>query len=363
MVGLRVYAHPCEINVVGSRAVQTILSRLEKIAPQPLGIMARTPTRDEIRRHTSDFFVQHFWEIYPNSFVDQNGFIWLADGSTLFVEPMASSAFDEARVRSIFLQSSALNLAVGHAVADLTESDVDLIIKNSTYPSIPIRNSDGKSTPIFTMSVNVNDIEYGIYDIALLQKLNQRLDFVGARVFEGYLEEVLKTYKERLKISKAQVQRLNAISLAMKSRSASILSWSGSKSEGVGDFYSGILVVESNDGSEKLPLEVLHGLNIRSTLNISDSVGIVEVGRHIRNRDAGRLSDLNYLFQLTMAAISSRSKVQYAVLEADEQRRRLWEKMGFKSLPIVDSERASFYPSKTDFILYAEVQTLLDYFF
>ena len=236
-------------------------------------------------------------------------------------------------------------------------------------------------------------------NLDLVAKQAEELPPLYAKAFDRYLNYLEGVYKDRLKIDKDKFDRLREISNSLKNRSEMFFSANNSivdytpTGNDSGELFShrvnaankvsykgpeghqtkisstplplkfayrgGMIVVRSHSPAEKLPLEILHDINLPRMKNPSGGYYIsVEMGRA-----SGSSTGPSLLEYLKMAAVKIKRQynmeVKQIYIEVDATRRRLLSRYGFKDVKtkIKDS---GYYKSKTDFVMVADIDQFID---
>lgn len=205
-----------------------------------------------------------------------------------------------------------------------------------------------------------------ILDLNLKYMLENRHSNEDWWMYHDYIQFLLDIYKNRMELTESQLRELEDISESMLHRSTFVQNFTVNLAEGTQKpikhkLNSGLIIVESKNINERLPVEVLHEFDVREFIPNSKSVGIVEVGRLGKKAAPDIVTDI---FRLAITSIVSRPEIRYVVLEVDQPRRRMWERLGFLPVEIPpEKQKNEFYKSGSDLIMYADVSTLLNKLF
>jgi hypothetical protein len=157
-----------------------------------------------------------------------------------------------------------------------------------------------------------------------------------------------------------QISELQDISIDMMSRTTLVYSSIAHETRNT-ETQIGLLSVESRNSKELLPSEVLHKVSVRNLLNLTNSVGLAEIGRFGKNSE--NVENTNEILGMLISSINLRGNVDYVIIEVDQARRRLWKRLGFKDIQIPENlKRSDFYQSGTDFLMYIPTKELAQRF-
>ncbi|MFZ4715877.1 MAG: hypothetical protein ACOYL6_19295 [Bacteriovoracaceae bacterium] len=207
---------------------------------------------------------------------------------------------------------------------------------------------------------NVLQFDKGISFINLnLASISKKTNLPNSikNILDDYLKYLEQIYYEKIGISANDFQKLRYISEKLEKQSLIYL-LAENKFDDISKFPTkslnlkgGMIIVKSENLNEKLPMELLHNINLPR-----ENGGIAEIGRM-----GSSFKDITLEFAKLAAIELKRSgKIKYIYVEADRARKILFERFGFKELEM-PLKKESLYESGTDYILRANIDEFLSF--